>query len=151
MFDSLFSLNCVLNEQIARQVFDIIPEQDWLMAIITRDGNYWPSDSEKFHQFQIDEQLLKDLCDRVDDGAEPVVTQVGNYGVIITQLSTPRVNCGYVMIALGRYDTESISANMDIIEVILSQVNIIAALIEKNNHLYELQMKMSGQDGASLN
>ena len=33
MYDSLFYPGCVLNEQIARQIFDILPER-------TRHGNY---------------------------------------------------------------------------------------------------------------
>jgi len=149
MSDSVLSLSCVLNEQIAGQVFDGFSEKDCLVAIIGKDGNYWPSDSEKFEKFDIDEQLLKELCARVDDGAEPVVTQIGNYGVAVAQLATERVNCGYLMIASEERGGGSISANMDIIEIIFDQINVIAGLIEKNNRLYELQMKISSMSGTS--
>ena len=33
MYNSLFSDNCVLNEQIARQIFDILPEQGPIMTV----------------------------------------------------------------------------------------------------------------------
>ena len=48
MYDSLFSPGCALNEQIARQIFDILPERGLVMMIMDRDGNCWPSDSENF-------------------------------------------------------------------------------------------------------
>ena len=135
MFDSLSSSSCVLNEQIARQIFDILPESDCLMVIIDKEGNCWPSDSKKFHDINIDEQLLKSFCGRIDDGSEPIVTQVGNYGVVVAELATQRLNCGYIMIGLGRYDAELILKNINLIEVVLRQINLIAELIEKNNHL----------------
>jgi len=111
------------------------------MAIIDRQGNCWPSDSERFSQLNINETFLKELCDTIDDGAEPVVTQANDYSIIATQLTTDRTNCGYVLIALPQYTPESILINIDLIEMLLNQVGMIANLIEKNNLLHELQMK----------
>ena len=70
-YDSLFSPNAVLNEQIARQVFDILPEQGPVMIIMDRDGTCWPSDSERFLALDISEPFLQELCGKIDDGAEP--------------------------------------------------------------------------------
>ena len=72
--DSLFSQGCLLNEQIARQIFDILPEQGPIMVIMDRDHNCWLSDSEKFSKLNISESFLRKLCARSDDGAEPIVT-----------------------------------------------------------------------------
>jgi hypothetical protein len=58
IYDSLFSPGCALNEQIARQIFDILPEQGPIMVIMDRDGNCWPSDSEKFSTLNISESFL---------------------------------------------------------------------------------------------
>jgi len=141
MFDSLFSESCVLNEQIARQVFEIMPERGHLMVIIDREGHCWPSNSEKFSKLNISESFLQELCSRIDDGAEPLVTQTENCSIISTQLVTERTNCGYVMIALTKYTPKSTMANIELIEMLLNQVGLIARLIEKNTLLYELQMK----------
>jgi len=141
MYDSLVTRGCVLNEQIARQISDILSEKGPTMAIIDRQGNCWPSDSERFSQLNINETFLKELCDTIDDGAEPVVTQANDYSIIATQLTTDRTNCGYVLIALPQYTPESILINIDLIEMLLNQVGMIANLIEKNNLLHELQMK----------
>jgi hypothetical protein len=139
--ESLTSPGFVLNEQIARQVFDVLPERGPLMLIMDRNGNNWPSDSEEFAKLNISESFLKELCAKIDDGAEPVVTQADDCSIVAAQLATERSNCGYVMIALPQYGPESTLINIDLIEVLLNQLSLIAKLIEKNNLLYEVQMK----------
>jgi len=149
MYDSLVVPGCVLNEQIAHQLSDILTEQGPVMAIIDRQGNCWPSNPERFSQLNITESFLKEICDTVDDGAEPVVTQANDYSIIATQLATDRTNCGYVIIALPQYTPESTLININLIELLISQIGLIANLIEKNNLLYELQMKHYNMYGRS--
>jgi hypothetical protein len=124
-----------LNEQIARQVFDMLPERGPILAIVDRDGNCWPSNSEEFAKLNLDEPLLRDLRAKVDDGAEPVITQVAETSVTVAQLATDRTNCGYVVIALPRYSPESTLTNIDLVETLLNQVTLIARLIEKSSML----------------
>lgn len=153
-YDSFFPPNGVLNEQVAREIFEILPECGPIMVIMDRDGNFWPSSSEDFSNLSIDESFLKKLCAKIDDGTEPVITQVNSCGIIATQLVAEHTNCGYVIIALPKYSPESTLANIDLIEVLLNQTNLIAKLIEKNNMLYELQMKqqsMYNQSPVTLN
>jgi hypothetical protein len=144
MYDSPFSPDSVLNEQIARQIFDILPEGGPVMMIIDGDGNCWPSDSEKFSTLNISESFLRELCAKVDDGVEPVITQADDFSIIASQLATDRTNCGYVIIALPQYSPESTLVNIDLIEMLLNQTGLIAKLIEKNNLLCELQTKQFG-------
>jgi len=141
MYDSLFSPSCVLNEQIARQIFDILPEQGPIMIIVDGKGNCWPSNSENFSTLNISESFLKELCAKIDDGAEPVITQTNGFSIVAAQLATERTNCGYVIIALPQYTTESTLINIDLIEILLNQTGLIAKLIEKNNLLHKLQTK----------
>ena len=153
-YESLFSPSCVLNEQIARQIFEILPEQGPFMVIMDRHGNRWPSDSESFSKLGLDELFLADLCAKIDDGAEPLVTQVNDFSIIATQLATEQTNCGYVIIALPQYSPESTLINIDLIDILLNQISLIAKLIEKNTLLYELQTKqfsLYGEDGGVLN
>jgi len=141
MYESLHSPGFMLNEQIARQVFEVLPERGPLVLIMDREGNSWPSDSEEFAKLNISESFLKELCAKIDDGAEPVVTQAHDCSIIAAQLATERSNCGYAIIALPQYGPESTLINIDLIEMLLNQVSLIAKLIEKNNLLYEVQMK----------
>ena len=140
MYNSIHSRNCVLNEQIARQVFNVLPEEGPMMVIMDREGHTWPSDSERFAKLNPDETVLRHICDKIDDGAEPVVSQIGDYSIVASQLCTDHSNCGYVIIALPQSGPESMMANMDLVEILLSEVGLIAKLIEKNNHLYEQQI-----------
>ena len=149
MYDSLFLSSSVLNEQIARQIFEVLPERGPVIVIMDREGNCWPSDSEKFSALDIGESLLRELCAKIDDGAEPVVTQADDCSIVAGQLATERTNCGYVIIALPRYSPESTLVNIDLIEILLNQIGLIAKLIEKNNLLYELQMKQFSVYGQS--
>ena len=141
IYESLSSPGFVLNEQIARQVFEILPEGGPLMMIMDGQGNTWPSDSHDFAELKIDESLLREVCTKIDNGDEPVMTQIDDCSIVAAQLATDRSNCGYVIIALPKYSPESMLANIDLIEMLLSQLSLIAKLIEKNNHLYEVQMK----------
>jgi len=139
--DSMLSASYMLNEQVARQVFDTLPERGPIVVIIDKNGNCWPSDSEEFSKLRISEPFLKELCAKVDDGAEPVVTQANEASIVAAQLATERTDCGYVLIALPRYGPESTLANIDIIEALLNQIALVAKLLEKNTLLHELQMK----------
>ena len=141
MYESIISPSHVLNEQIARQIFDFLPEQNMLVVISDRDGNCWPSNLEKFEEF--DDDLLRQLYDRIDDGEEPVIRQIGNYGVIVSQLTSDQVNCGYIMIAMEYRDMDWMMENFEILDVIVNQTRVIASLLEKSNRLYETQLKMT--------
>ncbi len=93
IYDSLFSPASNLrgqqiNEQIARQVFDILPDNGPIVVIMDVDRNCWPSDSEKFSDLNISESFLTDLCSKIEDGAEPVITQINDYSIIASQLIT---------------------------------------------------------------
>jgi hypothetical protein len=133
--DATFSATHLLNEQIAHQVFDILPERGPVLVIMDRDGTYWPSNPEEFAKLNLSNTLLKDLRAKVDDGAEPVITQVGDVSVTIAQLSTDLTNCGYVVVALARHSPESTLTNIDLVEAMLSQITLIARLIEKTSML----------------
>jgi len=133
--DATFSATHLLNEQIARQVFDILPERGPILVIMDRDGSTWPSHPEEFAKLSLSETLLKDLRAKVDDGAEPVITQVGDVSVTVAQLSTDRTKCGHVAIVLPRHSPESTLGNIDLVEAMLSQIGLIARLIEKSSML----------------
>lgn len=142
--ESQFSRSSVLNEQIAGEIFDILPEDGPIVIIVGRDGNHWLSDSANFSRLNISESFLKGLCAKIDDGAEPVITQVNDFGVVAAQLSTEQTNCGYVIIALPQYSSESTLVNIGLIEMLLNQIGLIAKLVEKNGLAYELQTKQLG-------
>jgi hypothetical protein len=141
IYDSLLSPSFVLNEQIARQLFEVLPEQGPMIIIMDRNGHLWPSDSQEFARLNVSDSLLKEICVKIDDGAEPVITQVNDCSIIAAQLITGRSNCGFIFIALPQYSPESTLSNINLIETLLHQFNLIAKLLETNNLLLEAQMQ----------
>jgi len=140
-----------LSEQIAREVFDVLPERGPILVIMDRDGQCWTSHPEEFTGLRIDASLLRDLRAKVDDGAEPVITQVGETSVTIAQLATDQTNCGYVVVVLPRCAPESALTHIDLVEALLSQVALIARLVEKTATLTRGQMNHYSGLAFSLN
>lgn len=140
-YDSMFAPSYVLNEQVARHIFETLPEQGPVIAIVDRAGNCWPSSSEEFSELNINESMLKDLCAKVDDGAEPVLTHANGASIATAQLATDQTNCGYVIVALPQYSPESTLTHIDLIETLFNQITMIAKLIERNRFLCELQAR----------
>jgi hypothetical protein len=157
MNDTIINPASVLSEQVARQIFETLPENGLVMVILDKDNNCWPSDSEAFAKLHLDESFLKQIRQKIDDGHEPVVTQLDQCSIVSAQLATSKTNCGYIIIALPQYNPESTLVNIDLIEILLNQVNLIAKLLEKNTLLYELLLRHhvvatgSGVEAGSLN
>ena len=146
--DAVFSATHLLSEQVACQVFDILPERGPIVIIMDREGNCWASKPDEFAKLNLHEALLKDLRAKVDDGAEPVITQVGDVSLTISQLCTDRTNCGYMMVALPRYSPESTLTNIDLVEAMLNQITLIARLIEKGSMLTRAHANHYSASGA---
>lgn len=154
IYESLSCPTFRLNEQIARQVFDTIPEGGPLVLIMDRHSNRWPSNSEELAKLNINESFFEELCAKIDDGNEPIVTQIHEHSLIASGLATEQSDCGYVMIAIPQSSPESTFNNIDLIEMLLNQFSVIAKLIEKNDLLYEVQLKhyrVGGQSAIASN
>ncbi len=141
IYEPALSPGYLLNEQVARHVFENLHSDGPVMIITDKDSHCWPSDSEKFSKLNLTEDFLRQICARINDGVEPVITKKDNCDIFAAQLATEKINCGYVILALPRAESDTDMANSDLAEMLLSQVNLIARLIEKNNLLYELQAK----------
>jgi hypothetical protein len=140
-YDAMFSASYVLNERIARQGIEMLPERGPLVAIVDRAGNCWPSNTEEFARIKLDETVLQDLRAKVDDGAEPVVAQLGDVSVSAAQLATERTNCGYLLVALPRNDARSSTVEVGLLEALLSQITLVARLIEHDSLLTQARME----------
>ena len=151
---SPFSPDLMLTEEIARQVFEVLPESGPLVAIMDTDGNVQTSNPEEFSKLNISESFLREICVSIDDGEEPVITSSNNCIFVAEQLASENSNCGYVFVILPEYDSETILSNIDLIEALLNQIGLIGYFIEKNKLHYEVQMehyRLYSQSEAVLN
>ncbi|MBW7991207.1 MAG: hypothetical protein FVQ84_14485 [Planctomycetes bacterium] len=154
IYKSVSSPGFMLTDQITQQIFEVLPERGPLIVIIDTNGDSRPSDPEEFAKLNISESFLKEICVTIDDGAEPVITNSNDCSIVAGQLATEESNYGYVFVVLPQYNPESTLLNIDLIEMLLNQIGLIAKLIEKNNFHYEVQMKqyrVCGQSEKALN
>ena len=145
IYDDLFSASDMLCEQIGRQVLDTIGEDGPVVAILDGKGSCWSSDEQRFKPVAEQRQLLDAFCRQIGDGCEPFVGSIDGWEVVGAQLHTERMHRAYVLIGLAGLERDSTVANMPIIEMLLNQINIIAALIDKNNQLHLGQRKHLSQ------
>lgn len=138
---SLYCPDFILTDQITRRIFEVLPESGPLMVIMNTQGKSHVSNPEDFFKLNISESFLQDICIRIDDGAEPIITNINDCSIVAGQLATEQSNFGYVFIVLPQYNPESILGNFDLIEMLLNQANLIAELVEKNNVHYEVRQK----------
>jgi len=139
-YDTMFSAGHVLNERIARHVFDVLPERGLVVAILSRDGHCWPSDSDAFARLDLSETLLADLRAQVDDGGDPVSAEAGDISVMMAQLATDRTNCGYVLVARPAGQAVPLALDVDLAEAFFSQITLVARLIENSRRGAETDM-----------
>ena len=135
----------VLNKKIASKAFTSLSEIGPFLAILDHDGGCTASDPERFAEFFSDARKLAQICTSIDDGCDPVITQAGGAAVVATQLDAERTRCGYLLVALPGYTYESAVANMDLIELLLDQMQVIAGLVEQNSMVGSYGSKQVGR------
>lgn len=141
IYEELFSCNAMLNEQIVRELQTLCGEHSPLFAVVDGNGSRWPESDPQIHELLDKTSHLDSIISRIDDGGEPVVTQVDDYAMVATQLAVGQIDCGYLLVFLPGYGPESTMANIDTIEMIISLVALIGRLIDKNNQLHRNQLK----------
>ena len=141
IYDSLFSSSAMLNEQLARIVFDFTCPDGPLIAILDHDGLCRVSDESVFEQIFADKPFLDRICANIDDGDDPLIVPVSGYTIIAAQLVAEDVNCGYLIIALKNSSCDDQLPSLGLIELLVNQFTAIAELAAKNNRLHHLQLK----------
>jgi hypothetical protein len=85
-------------------------------------------------------QLIEQVCDRLDDGEDPLMIEVKGGCLAACQLATSRVHCGYLLVYLQGYAAETAQANLPLFELIFAQAAAACELIEKNNQMHHLKL-----------
>jgi len=125
--------------QVAHTVFDSFANTDIVLAILNHNGSYVANKLDVFEQVFSERTLLDELCRRVDDGQEPLISQIDDFLIAASGLSNGFKNIGYAIMLLPAGSTNSPQADsiksIDFIEIILEQFSQIAGLIEQNQQL----------------
>ncbi len=148
-YDEMFSGGFALNEQIAQQLFDALPDDGLVVAVVDGSGHYWANDPDAFSRLNLVETLLNDLQAQVDDGLEPATTQVGDTMVVVGELRTESTHCGYVVLGIPGATGDTNESRFDLIDALLGQISLVARLTERYRQLSDMQMKCFSAYGTS--
>jgi hypothetical protein len=121
----------VLN-QTAQLVFESFENTDITFALISNQGHCITSRPKVVAEVFSNQKLLDSLCQRIDDGDEPTMAYIGDYLVAASGLSIDEDNNGFIIMILPGYTPEKTTASMDFIEVILSQISMLAREVGRN-------------------
>jgi hypothetical protein len=124
----------VLN-QTGQLVFESFENTDITFALVSRNGRCITNRPQVIAQVFSNQKLLDSLCQRVDDGVEPTMAHIGDYLVAASALSIDEDDNGFVVMILPGYTPEKTTASMDFIEVILSQISLLAREVGRNMEL----------------
>jgi len=142
MYDWLYTANAVFNGKLVNELFDAVSTEGPIMVVLDGQGNMWASEEAGFAQCNIDKLWLENLCTRVADGSEPVVSNWQNCGIILSALRTERRNTGYLAIILPEHSPEATLTKLDLSEMVIGLANRLATILEQNEHLHEIQNKL---------
>jgi len=122
-------------EQIAELVFNKFADTDVVLAVLGRDGSFIANEPEVFGKVFPANKLLAELCAKIDDGCEPLISQVGGHFVAASDISTDSGSIGYAVMLLPNDSPEKSTEYHDFVEIILEQFSLITGLIEANQQL----------------
>ena len=134
----------LLNHQIANQVFDCITDGGPLVVITDGQGNCWPSDGDRHAAIFAQNHSLDHIIGRIDDGDDPVINDVNGVAVIGSQLEVSEGHRIYVIISFEKHTNESLVRNIELVEMIVSLMNVAGQLIDANNRLKHQKSKYPG-------
>ena len=118
-------------DRLASFIFDGFIEDGPVVAIVDNAGGCEASDSEVFARAFMDKNALEHVCNRVDDGSDPVVTQIGEFGLVASEIRTRNGRLGHVLVLLPESSPENTLSDMSLIEAMFHQISVIAELIEQ--------------------
>lgn len=140
IYQAILSSSHVLIEQVGRV---LAPEQSGFgpfWVLLDNNKSVRAGDKKRLSETIENPDLLHRVCSQVDDGFEPAICQAGQAVIAAGQFCTERTNCGYMVLVLPGYCYETAEANADLIEMMMTQLVLLAEVVEKNNQLYQAQL-----------
>ena len=147
LFQSLLSGVDTLTGQLKSHLFEMTEPEGPVLMLVDAHGECCVNHPGRVAFLDECPDVLPTICRQIADGYDPCVYAVEDGCVIGTQLTTERADCGYFLIFLPGYRSETVQTNMDLFELLLAQVQVICQLTEKNNRLHH--QRLSGLSGKS--
>lgn len=150
LYHSLLSGADVLAAQLKKHLFGLTELEGPILIHVDEHGHFCANHPSRVAFFNECPEVLSSICAQIDDGYDPCVYAVEDGCVIGIQLTGEITHCGYFLIFLPGYRSETVHANMDLFELLLAQVQLICQLTEKNNLLHHRQLSEMGKNSNVL-
>lgn len=129
LFDELFCGSCGYHSDLAECLFETLGEDGIWMAVLDGRGNSFSSRAERFMELFGTGEKLQQICERLADGVDPLMTNVGDVTVVGTCLHAPAGSCAYMIMVLDSYSPESALINAGLVELTVNQAHTISHLL----------------------
>ena len=140
LYKSLLSSADTLTEQLKGHLFGMTELEGPVLIFVDEQHQFCANHPSRISFLSETPDLLSAICRQIDDGYDPCAYEVEDGCIVGTQLATETTHCGYFLIFLPGYRSETLQANMDLFELLLAQTQLVCQLIEKNNQLHHLQL-----------
>ncbi|MCI0498711.1 MAG: hypothetical protein L0Y36_03385 [Planctomycetales bacterium] len=140
LYKSLFSDPQMPAEQFKREVFGLTDPEGPVLIFVDHQYQSWANHPSRVAFLHDNPEILNTLCRQIDDGVDPCVYPVKSGCAVGTQLAGEQGHCGYFLVFLPGYTSQTTQSNMDMAELLLAEAQLIFHLIEKNNQLHHLQL-----------
>lgn len=141
IYKEMFGTSELPAEQIRGHLFNLVGPEGPTLVVIDTERRFQASHPGRAGFLSgKNERLVEEICSRLDDGEDPLLIKVEGGCAAACQLTTERVHCGYLLVYLEGYAPETAGANMPLVELILSQAQLVCELVEKNNQLHHLRL-----------
>lgn len=141
IYKSLLSDADTVIEQLKGHLFGMTELEGPVIALVNNEGELCANHPSRIAFLKKeDPEALSAICRQIDDGYDPCVYAVEGGCIIGTQLITESTDCVRFLLFLPGYLNETVQANMDLFELLLSQVQLICQLIEKNNRMHHREL-----------
>ncbi|MFA6186740.1 MAG: hypothetical protein WC770_05955 [Phycisphaerae bacterium] len=137
-------------ERTAQMMFDNIGGSDIILAVLGRDGSCTSNRPDVFAKVFENQGLLRDLCSKIDDGCEHLISRINDCLIVGSSLSSGTTPLGHVIMLLPGYSPEKSFEYLDFIEIIMEQFSLLAGVIEQNQHLAGLSQAARADNFAGI-
>lgn len=140
IYKAFLSSSETLSEQFMRELFDLTCPEGPVLVYVDPNNRVTANHPSRIAFLHENPDQITTICRRIDDGDDPCVCKVKDGCVIGTQLETETTHCGYFIVFLPDYTSDFVHTNMDMVELLLSEAQIICRLIDKNNQLHHARL-----------